>query len=406
MSKNFATSADYASAAAVPATAVPIALAVWVNLTAVSAGDRFLTLGASGGPNAYFTLCGDFTNGTHVSAVSSKTGQQAQVVSSTTLTLSAWQHVMAVFNSNADVRVYLNGSGKGSGTGVTPDTTVNTTYLSGRSDHNFALRGAGAHGCAFTRNTTDVEAAYLGGGGSPRALKALIDYWKVSASESPIADQVGSINLAVTGTTSGSGDPPIETFMTGTAVSAQSYTTGTAITAIDLTAGGALFDNVNSAHTATLKQLGTAVTAGTTAGAQTGVREIIASTLTGVTVGGYIKVTSGGTPTRVLATNATAVSILVDADQTFASGAQIYSLPVTALSIAGLSIASNSFSGTPVAAATYAGCFFRATNNTVGTCVADTNMFSITITASGGGGGGGGGLQLPAGVFSGGFVGG
>ena len=77
---------------------------------------------------------------------------------------------------------------------------------------------------------------------------------------------------------------------------------------------------------------------------------------------------------------------------------------MSSLTISGMSMASNIYSGTPVAAATYSNCLFRASCNSDSTIVADSDVFTITIAS--GGGGGGGGLLLPAGVFSGGFVGG
>jgi len=399
------------SSSSVPATAVPLTLVMWTN-NAGGQGRRLFQLnGGSNSETNCFGILLDVTSASNkLCAYRSSSGGANQALTSA-ITTSTWQHYGAVFASTSSAASYLNGTVKGtSGTTVSP-AAMAALLVSGRpSDFAFGIGGQAAHMAAWARALSDAEMAYLGGGGNPRAIKGVVSYWKLATvggvAETPVADQIGSNDLTPSATIgAGTSDPSIETFMTGTTIPTQNYTVGVAISSINLGTSGTLplFDEVTAAYTATLKQLGSATAATTTSSAGTAVREIAVVSVASITVNGYIKVTSGGTPTRVLATNATANTILVAADQTYSSGAQIYTLPVNSLTVSGLSISSNVFSGTPVANATNALCFFRATNNTVSTAVADTNLFTMNIT---GGGGGTGGMMLPAGIFSGGFVGG
>jgi hypothetical protein len=89
-----------------------------------------------------------------------------------------------------------------------------------------------------------------------------------------------------------------------------------AITSVDLSAGN-LFDDVSSAFTVTLCQLGAATSLTTTTGALTAAREIPLTSATGLAAGDYLKVTSGGTPTRVLAVNGLIALVADDQTATF-----------------------------------------------------------------------------------------
>jgi len=331
----------------------------------------------------------------------SSTGVGNQALTSTAITTSTWQHWGAVFASTTSSAAYLNGANKGaSGATIAPATLTQLTISGRPSDFAFGIAGQAAHAAAWARALSDTEMLYLGAGGNPRAVKSCVSYWKMASGETPVVDQIGTNDLTPSGTIgAGTSDPNFQTYMTGGPVGNLSYTAGTAITAINLNAGH-VFDDVSSAFTSTLNQLGTASNLTTTTGAVTAAREIPVTSATGIAAGDYIKLTSGGTPTRVLTVNGT--TVLVAADQTASSGAAVYRYGVSPLTIPGLSISSGSFSGTPSSAATNALCLFRATCTGNTALVADSDLFTITVT----GAGGGSGVMLPAGIFSGGFVGG
>lgn len=405
MSQTF-SSTMHLSSSSVAATAVPLTLVLWTN-NGGGQGRRLMQLNASGSETNSFGILLDVTAASNkVCAYRSSTAVGGnQALTSTTITTGSWQHYAAVFTTNSSCAVYLNGGGKGTSVAaVTPGSITNTLFSGRPSDFAFGIGGQLAHAAVYTRSLSDTEVAYLGAGGNPQAIKGLANYWKVSTSggvaATPVTDVIGTNDLTPS-TTIGAGttDPNLQTFMTGGPVGNLSYATGSAITAINLTAGH-VFDDVTSAFTSALCQLGTATSLTTTTGALTTAREVPVTSAAGISAGDYIKLTSGGTPTRVLAVNGT--TLLVAADQTASSGAAVYQLPVSPLTIPGLAISSGSFSGTPTSAATNSLCLFRATCTGNTALMADSDLFTITVTGSGGGSG----LMLPAGVFSGGMIGG
>jgi hypothetical protein len=294
----------------------------------------------------------------------------------------------------------LNGGSKATNSGgaLVPSGIANT-ILSGRAgDHTGGIAGQAAHAAIWTRALSDTEVAYLGAGGNPRNIKGLVSYWKLKSGASPVNDEVGTNNLTVTGTAAGTSDPNFQTYMTGGPVGALSLSVGTPITSIDFST---IFDAVSSAFGVTLQQLAAPTQPTTTASALTAVREVVLTSATGFAAGDYLKITAGGTPSRILYMNGT--TALVADDQTFASGAAVYNFKVNPATISGLSMSGNIYGGTPTAATTQALCVFRATCSGNSALIADSDQLTITVT---GGGGGGGGMLMPAGIFSGGFTGG
>ena len=393
------------SSSSVPATAAPVTLCTWTNNSG-GQGRRIIVLSA--GASETTGVLGLLTDTTSASnkvnayrVSSGGTGNQA--LTSIAITTGSWQHWGVVFASTTSAASYLNGANKGtSGTSISPATLTQLTISGRPSDFQFGIGGQAAHAAAWARALSDTEMAYLGAGGNPRAVKSCVSYWKMASGETPVIDQIGTNDLTPSATIgAGTSDPNFQTFMTGGPVGNLSYTAGTAITAINLNAGH-VFDDVSSAFTSTLNQLGTASNLTNTSAPVTAAREIPVTSATGIAAGDYIKLTSGGTPTRVLWVNGT--TVLVKDDQTASSGAAVYRYGVSTLTVPGLSISSGSFGGTPTSAATNSLCLFRATCTGNTALVADSDLFTITVT--GGGGGGGSGLMLPAGVFSGGMVGG
>lgn len=409
MSQTF-SSTLHLSSGSVAATAAPITLGIWIT-TSGGQARKMLSLVGSGALTNIFGVALDVTAGASnkVSAYRSSGSGDNQALSTVAITTGAWQHMGAVFTSATSVAAFLNGGSKGTSAGNFTPTGINQTLISGRaSDFSFGIAGQAAHAAVWTRALSDVEMAYLGAGGNPQAIKGAVNYWKIASPggtpESPVIDQVGTNNLTASGSlAAGTSDPNVQTFMTGGPVGAQNYTQGSAITSLNLAAGGTYFDDVASAFTATLQQAtSTATTSTTTASPGTTLREIPMTSVSGFSAGDYIKIGSNAI-TRLLAVNASAVSLLVAADQTYSASATVTRYATNPLTVTGLSMSSNVFSGTPTAASTQNLCFFRATCNANSALMADTDVFTITIT---GGGGGGGGLQMPAGMFSGGFVGG
>lgn len=406
MSQTF-SSTLHLSSATVPATGFPLTLVIWVNSSG-GQGRRLIELSAGSSEATGVIACilditGSATNKVSAYRLSSSASNQA--LTSAAITTGAWQHCGITVSGSSAAASYLNGVNKGNSSATVSPATLNTLTLSGRpTDFTFGISGQAAHAAAWARALSDTEMAYLGAGGNPRAIKGCVSYWKIATAagvaETPVVDQIGTNDLTPSGTIgAGTSDPNFQTYLTGGAIGDLSYTSGTAITAINLDAGHQ-FDDVSSAFTVALNQLGTASNLTTTTAALTTAREVPVTSATGIAAGDYIKLTSGGTPTRVLYVNGT--TVLVKDDQTASSGAAVYRYGVSPLTIPGLSISSNSFSGTPTSAATNSLCLFRATCSGNSALMADSDLITITVTGSGGGSG----LMLPAGIFAGGMIGG
>ncbi len=403
MSQTFSGSEHLASSTV--AGTVPLTVSLFFT-TAGGQGLKFFTLATAGNNSNVFTLGLDVTSATNklVGYISnSSTGFNTQVLTSVVDTSGNWNQGIFVVASGSSRSVSLNGAAKVSASGTfTSPTSLSQTIISGRpSDFTAGIGGQGAHAAIWSRALADVEIAYLGGGGSPRGVKGCVSYWKITSGESPVVDQVGTNNLTVTSTAAGTTTPNVQTFLIGSPIGNLNYTAGTAITSIDCSAGH-LFDDVSSAFTASLQQATATGTATTTSSALTTVREVPVASISGFTAGDYVKIGSAAI-TRLLATNSTAVSLLVADDQTYAITTTVTRYAINPLTVAGLSFTSNVLGGTPTSAATNNNCFIRATCNGNSALLADSDVFTITVT---GGGGGGGGIMMPAGAFSGGFVGG
>lgn len=399
MAQTFA-SGNHLAGSSVAGTAVPITLVIWIN-TLLGQGRKFISLAnSSDTANAFangLDVSGTISN--EIAAYTTATAGSNQALSSAALPASAWHHAATVFASSSSRAAYLDGVNKGTASGNFTPSGINQTIISGRSgDFLFGITGQAAHAAAWSRALSDTEVAYLGSGGNPRAIKSVVSYWKIASGASPVPDEIGTNNLTVTGASAGTSDPSLQTFMTNGPVGALAYTVGSAIASINV---AGLFDSVSSPYTVTLVQLGTPTQPTTTSSGLTATREIVVGSNAAFSAGDYCKVTSGGTPTRVLGLGGTTIILVAD-DQTYSTSSQVFRFAVSPLTVAGLSISSGTFSGTPTAAATNSLCFFRATCNAVGTLMADSDVFTITTT----GGGGGSGLLMPAGIFSGGFIGG
>jgi hypothetical protein len=296
------------SSSSVPATAAPVSMCLWTSNSG-GQGRRIMVLSAGAsettGVLGLLTDTTGSSNKVNAYRVSSA-GSANQALTSVAATASTWQHWGVVFASTTSAASFLNGGNKGLSTPLISPATLTQLTISGRpSDFAFGIGGQAAHAAAWSRALSDTEMAYLGAGGNPRAVKSCVSYWKMASGETPVIDQIGTNDLTPSATIgAGTSDPNFQTHMTGGPVGNLSYTAGTAITSINLTAGH-VFDDVSSAFTSVLSQLGTAVSLTTTTGALTAAREVPVSSATGIAAGDYIKLTSGGTPTRVLVVNGT-----------------------------------------------------------------------------------------------------
>jgi hypothetical protein len=195
---------------------------------------------------------------------------------------------------------------------------------------------------------------------------------------SPETADVGTTSLTVTGTTVSSNNPTLATWFTGAAIANQVYTQGTAITPI---AVGSEFQACGSAFTVTLQQLGSAGTATTASAAGTTTTQVPLTSASGFSAGSLLVIGSNA-PALILAISGT--TALIAGAQSWSNGATVTPYGVASPTIAGCSVTSGSWGGTPTGTqAAIPNYFFLATNNTNSALVAISNLFSIAINSGG-----------------------
>lgn len=385
MPRSALSSTDHWDATSAPETASPLAMGCWVNLVAANADAHFMAIGRSG-HNADNT---EILIGGHPSAAGTvgmyafdSSGSGGGANAAISITTGVWHFVFGI-NASSTAYGYLDGANKGSKAQLIPASLG--IFAVSRSPR--PIDGAIAHGCCYNRAPNDIEVAYLGTGlGNPRYIQSLTNYWYFNTATGTEADVVGSIPLTITGTSSAASDPNIASFFTGT-IANQSWTQGSAITAINLrtlfdlqgyTAGSELW-------TGTLKQLGTAGTATTASAAGTSTALLSVASATGITAGMFVKVGSNAFTWVLYVSGST---LLLATPLTWNSGDTVTPYPVgavTALTSNGISVASNSVTGTPGAGAvgSYTNCVVLVTNNTNAGAIAYSNPFNVTVASSG-----------------------
>jgi len=363
------------------ATGLPLTLACWVKPTSTGSNRAYMGIGVSGSAFNRHTLSLDFNGTNFVSAQTTGASATAESVTSAAITTGAWHLPSASWTSATSRNSYLDGASKGGSGSNQGPTGINHFRVSGRSDGSGgAVAGLIAHLMGWLRVLTDLEHATLGAGVHPRAL-ACDYYCRLNQNASPETADVGSMSLTVTGTTFSNADMPVVgTWWTAAAQGNLSYTQGTPITAIDL---ATKFEDVSSAFTGSVRQLSAPGAATTANGAGSASNTLVVTSAAGFAANSYCSITNSTTPTLILAISGT--TLLLATTRTWANGDSVYPIAHTAKTFTGLTFTGNSFGGTPAAGdvGSYTGLFFRATNNTTATLIADSAIFNMTVASSG-----------------------
>jgi hypothetical protein len=368
------------------ATNGPVSFGGWINSAAFTQWRRFMVLAKSGESGNGTNYLGIGTNLTaadgKLSGFAGSSVTNGQRTSAAAIGTSSWHATGVSFTSNNGTNLYLDGAKTSAGGGIIP-SGINETVLSGRpSDFTSGWSGEGAHWYAFARVLNDLEWTYLHGGGNPRWLSPA-RYWKFDATQlATVTDEAGNENLTAVSSTAGADDPLLATYWTAAAFGNQSYTQGVAIATTNL---ASKFDKMAAAvdFTCSLKQLSAPGTPTTASSAGSASNILTVADASSFTAGGYCSVTNNSTPTLILALVGT--TLLLATPRTWASSDNVYPFTVSAKTFTGLSVSTNSWSGTPAAGdvGTYANCLFRAANSTTATLLGDSPLFPITIAASG-----------------------
>lgn len=374
------TASDYLSKASTCSTitAPPATLGIWAKFDDATSSDDLISLGD--GTNASLNVMALRTNSAtgFVVAKGGDPTSSTDAVTTGAHTTGTWENGLASYISASSRAVYLNGTNKGTASTSRIPSGIDTTIIgSTQNQSGNHFDGNLAHAAIWNRALSDLEAAYWGAGGNPRAISGLTCYYKI-AGASPEVDSLGGDPLTVHGTTSEADNPTIATAFTGTSYSTQTWTQSSAISSLSV---DARFDDVSSAFTTSWKLLGSSTDTTDTSGTGTNSRELTVASAAAIVAGDYIKITSTGAPTLVL--HKSSNTLLLAGSLSWSSGQDVFEIAVGNATITGVTLSAGSLSGTPSnAQAQTDNYFFRATNNTTGSLIADSNLFSITVNAA------------------------
>lgn len=381
MSFDFSASANHADGPAGLKNS-PGWAAIWVKCPTALQFRRFLTIFSAADTTQMTAIstsaaATDTAPGFYIEA-GSATSQSAQ---SGAMTVGQWYCLLYGLADTNHRNFQATGLAAISRTGVIVPANLDTLILSGRpGDHSQNAGSLMAHAALGTaRDMTATEKLYILGGGSLRAISNLTDLYKCNRQVSgKIPDEIGGRDLTITGVmTAGGDDPVVATWMTAGPIANLVLKVGTAAN-VNL---GAPFDNVNSAFTCAILQLGAPTLASTAASASssgTG-NEIALLSAAAFSVGDYIQIGSQ-TPAPVLFVNAGSGIVLFDGPVAWAAGDSAFRIPVSTRAIAGTSITSNVLGGPPTTPASYVNCVVRATCNANAALFGDSNLLNIQVS--------------------------
>lgn len=376
MTRHFSGTSDHMDGGTPAFTAKPGALGVWRYAAAQPGQTDLYALVSDGSTANRFALGGDLSNPSGKAGAIVNTSWQG--LSTTIPTNNAWHFHLASFSTGNAANGYVDGV-KGTATGVGTPAGINHQQVGGRGSADLA------YATFWTRVPNDIEEAFLRGGGNPRNLPNLVNFYYVTASSGTETDRVGSANLTVTGTSApiSSGPPPVASFWTAAAQGNQTATQGSTFPAIDLTTK---FEQLSGSvdWTGSILQVGAAGTALSANGAGT-TSNLLTVNGTVPAVGSYVSI-AGGAKTPVLFVSGQ--TLLIGTAQSWNNADTVTPYPVaalTALTGNGYTITANVTGGTVGAGAvgTYANCLYRATQNSLSTAIGDSALFTYTVAASG-----------------------
>ena len=199
MARNFTSaSTHYLEHAAAVSTTLPLTFAAWARQTAAGALQAILSI-ADSASGVRFAL---LSTGTHtIQATHSDGTTTGSATTTATGTINVWMHAAAVFNTNADRTVYLDG-----GNGVNNTTSVtgsmaacNVTQIGRRRAVTYwdgDIAEAGIWSVALDAS----EIAALGKGVSPLLIRpgSLLAYWPLIGRYSPEICPKGGFDMTVT----------------------------------------------------------------------------------------------------------------------------------------------------------------------------------------------------------------
>lgn len=205
MSRSFASaSSQYLRYAGAVLSGPPFTVSAWVYPANYTAARTIFWLGVDATGNQAHVMMVSVNTGTIT--VRSRNTTSRNAVTSTSVTLNAWNHACGVWAATNDRRAFLNGGGKGTDTSSVTDATWTGTEIGrlGGSGAAAYMDGRIAEVSVWNADLSDAEVAALGAGASPLQIRrgSLVAYWPLFGLASPEPEYVGSgKGMTVTGAT-------------------------------------------------------------------------------------------------------------------------------------------------------------------------------------------------------------
>ena len=180
-------------------TVAPITISCWFRFD-VDIERSLFTLCNGGNDTDYFQLAADADQKVYV--VATDVGGYEFTYTINTFSVGDWSHALGVFAASNDRRVYLNGTGKGTGTNsITPSgiNRIGVGFLYRQTPTSY-MSGDIAEVALWNIALTDAEAVSLAKGFSPLLIRPsnLVGCWPLIRG---LNDKIANNTLTATGTT-------------------------------------------------------------------------------------------------------------------------------------------------------------------------------------------------------------
>ncbi len=131
-------------------------------------------------------------------------GSQANVFTTTGMTVNTWHHAAGVEASATDHRVLIDGGSKGTSATSKAPSGADRVSIGRRASSAGLQESSGkiSHAAIYDKALTDDTIASLAAGANPKRVQpdSLVALWPINGS-SPEKDIIGGFNLTVTGST-------------------------------------------------------------------------------------------------------------------------------------------------------------------------------------------------------------
>ena len=209
MAYSFNGSSEYLNTGNAVISSVPITMACWFYSTSNSATQRLISIGDKDSGNDFFHVSAMGSVADDPLRASARRGGGGGGIGSATTTsgysINTWHHATAVFTSNSDRDVYIDGGSVGNNTASVTPASLDTTRIGARASSgiNGPMAGRIAEAAIWNIALSTSEIAQLASGFSPLLVRpdALTNYWPLGgiarfSASSAASDYAGAYPLS------------------------------------------------------------------------------------------------------------------------------------------------------------------------------------------------------------------